>query len=156
MNKFQGLLAATFLVGCVASQPINTAWREGATGPQASSAQTDCMIEAANRVPEAARTYSTPVYRAPSNVQCSTIGNYVNCQEYGGQVYGGQIQTYDANADLRMRATEQCLAKRGFSVVQFPACTAEQAKQGVVRFGNEKLPAASSILCATDGGFVLK
>ena len=156
MKKLFGVFSAAVLGGCVATGPTNVAWREGATGPQASFAQTDCLIEAANRVPEAVRTYTTPVYSTPSNVQCTTIGNYVNCQEYGGQVYGGQTQAYDANAELRMRATEQCLAKKGFSVVQFPACTPEQAKQGVISFSTGKLPAASTVLCAADGGFVLR
>ena len=156
MRKVLGVLLATVVGGCVATGPVNVAWREGATGPQASFAQTDCQIEAANRVPESVRTYTTPVYSTPSNVQCTTIGNFVNCQEYGGQVYGGQTQAYDANADLRMRATEQCLAKKGFSVVQFPACTPEQVKKGVVTFSTGKLPPASAVLCSANGGFVLR
>ena len=156
MKKAIGALVMAGLGGCVATGPTTVAWREGATGPQASFAQTDCLIEAANRVPESVRTYTTPVYSTPSNVQCSTIGNYVSCQEYGGQVYGGQTQAYDANADLRMAAATQCLAKKGFSVVEFPACTSEQAKQGLVSFSTGKLPSASAVLCAADGGFVLK
>lgn len=144
------------MAGCMPTEPYNFAWREGATAGQASSAQTDCQIEAANRVPQSIQTYTTPVYRTPSNVQCNAIGTYVSCQEYGGQVYGGNLQTYDANAELRLAATQQCLAKKGFGIATIPACTPEQTKKGVVSFQSGRLPASSSLLCAVDGGYVLK
>ncbi len=156
MKKTYAVFSAVLLAACLPAEPYTSAWREGATAAQADSAQTDCLIEAANRVPQSVQTYSTPVYRTPSNVQCSSYGNYVNCQEYGGQVYGGDIQSYDANAELRLRATQQCLGKKGFGIATIPACTAEQAKQGVVSFRSGRLPAASNVLCAVDGGYVLK
>lgn len=150
------LVSFVLLSACVASEPFVAAWREGATPAQANEAQTDCMIEAANRVPQQVQSYTTPVYRTPSNVQCTTYGNYVNCQEYGGQVYGGQTQIYDANASLRDRATEQCLARRGFGVAVIPACTSEQTKKGVVSFASGRLPAVSTVLCVAEGGYVRK
>lgn len=156
MKKVYLSLSAIALVACLPSQPYTFAWREGATAAQADTAQTDCMIEAANRVPQSVRTYTTPVYRTPSNVQCTTIGNYVSCQEYGGQVYGGDVQTYDANAELRDRATVQCLARKGYGVATIPVCTKEQQEQGVVSFQSGRLPAATNVLCAIDGGYVLK
>jgi len=150
------LISFALLSACVASEPFVAAWREGATPAQASEAQTDCMIEAANRVPQQVQSYTTPVYRTPSNVQCTTYGNYVNCQEYGGQVYGGQTQIYDANTRLRDMATAQCLSRKGFSVATIPACTSEQRKKGVVSFASGRLPASSSVLCVIEGGYVLK
>lgn len=150
------LFAFVSLSACVASEPFVAAWREGATATEAREAQTDCMIEAANRVPQQIQSYTTPVYTTPSNVQCNRIGNYVNCQQYGGQVYGGQTQIYDANVRLRDMATAQCLSRRGFGVVTIPACTSEQAKKGVLSFAAGRLPAATSVLCVIEGGYVLK
>lgn len=156
MKTLALLLSFVFLSACVASEPFVAAWREGATAAEARAAQTDCMIEAANRVPQQIQSYTTPVYTTPSNVQCNRIGNYVNCQQYGGQVYGGQTQIYDANVRLRDMATAQCLSRRGFSVATIPACTTEQTKKGLVSFGSGRLPASSSVLCVADGGYVLK
>jgi hypothetical protein len=150
------IFSFVFLTSCVASEPFVAAWREGATAAEASGAQTDCMIEAANRVPQQIQSYTTPVYTTPSNVQCNTYGNYVSCQQYGGQVYGGQTQIYDANVRLRDMATAQCLARRGFSVATIPACTTEQTKKGLVSFSSGRLPAASSVLCVVEGAYVLK
>jgi hypothetical protein len=156
MKKTRWIVLGRFLSACVPTQPYTVAWREGATAAQADTAQTDCLIEAANRVPQSVQAYTTPVYQSPSNVQCTTFGNYVSCQEYGGQVYGGNVQTYDANAGLRARATEQCLARKGFGVATIPQCTTEQSKQGVVSFQSGRLPPASSVLCAVQGGYVLR
>lgn len=150
------LFSFAVLASCVASEPFVAAWREGATAAEASRAQTDCMIEAANRVPQQIQSYTTPVYRTPSNVQCSTYGNYVNCQQYGGQVYGGQTQIYDANVRLRNMATAQCLSRKGFGVASIPACTSEQKKKGLISFASGRLPNSSSVLCVSDGGYILK
>lgn len=156
MKKTRWIVLGALMSACMPTQPYTVAWREGATAAQADSAQTDCLIEAANRVPQSTQAYTTPVYRSPSNVQCTTYGNYVSCHDYGGQVYGGQTRTYDANAELRRKATEQCLAKRGFSVVSIPVCTTEQQKKGVTSTASGKLPAASAVLCAVEGGYIPK
>ncbi len=156
MRRFYGVISAVLVLGCVPTEPYTFAWREGATSSQANSAGTDCEIEAANRVPQSVQAYTTPIYRTPSNVQCNTIGTYVSCQEYGGQVYGGQTKTYDANAELRFKAVQQCLARKGFGMVSIPVCTKDQAAQGVVSFGTGRLPSTASVLCAVDGGYVLK
>jgi len=150
------LFSFVVLSSCIAGEPFVAAWREGATAAEAREAQTDCMIEAANRVPQQIQSYTTPVYTTPSNVQCNRIGNYVSCQQYGGQVYGGQTQIYDANTRLRDMATAQCLSRRGFGIATIPACTSEQKKKGLISFGSGRLPASSSVLCVADGGYVLK
>lgn len=143
------------LSGCVA-EPYTVAWRTGATAAQASDAQTDCMVEGANRVPQSIASYTTPVYRTPSNIQCTSYGYTTSCYDYGGQVYGGDTRIYDANEELRGQVVRQCLARKGYSVVTFPACTSEQKKKGIVSIAANRLPPSNTILCATDGGYVLK
>jgi hypothetical protein len=155
--KFLAPLALTILVvsGCV-SEPITTSWRDGAPVSQVSEAQTNCQVEALNKVPSALSTTTTPVYRAPSNVQCTTYGNYTNCHDYGGQVYGGNQVTEDVNASLRAQVTKQCLAKKGISVISFPACTNEEKKGRVISSRTGRLPPAANVLCLADEGYVLR
>lgn len=141
-----GTIALIVLSGCVETT-VTRAWREGATPSTQVSAVTDCQAYAARQVPAAMSMQTTPVYRTPSNVQCSTYGNYTSCQQYGGQVYGGQSYSYDANADLRYRVTLQCLAQKGYQVYDFPRCTPDQAKNAVPL---GRLPAANRIVCLTD------
>lgn len=155
--KFIVPLALSILAvsGCV-SEPITTSWREGAAISQVSEAQTNCQVQALNQVPRALSTTTTPVHRTPSNVQCSTYGNYTSCHDYGGQVYGGHQVTQDVNASLRAQVTQQCLAKKGISVISFPACTSEQKKGGVISSRTGRFPPAANVLCLTDEGYVLR
>lgn len=155
MKPLKFILLAGLLSACVAT-PYTTAWREGVTFAQLQRVETNCKVEAVNRVPAAIMTSTTPVYRSPSNIQCSTYGNYTSCHDYGGQVFGGDVVTEDRNAPLREQVLSQCLAKQGFSVVSLPACTPAQKKLPTVSLAAGRLPAASAVLCVTETGYVLK
>lgn len=147
---------ALALCGCmVATEPYQAVWRQGSTGAQRADVITQCQVQALQQVPRALATASTPVYRVPSNVVCTGYGYSVSCFDYGGQVYGGQTYTQDANEELRTRVTTQCLANRGYQVLSMPRCTAEQAKKGAIS-RQSRLPAAEAVLCLTDDGYVLK
>ena len=90
------LLTASLLLlaGCVAtSEPYNVAWMEGASKPKRAADITECEVQALRDVPQALTVNTTPVFQTPSNVQCIRYGNLVNCQNTGGQVYGGQTYT---------------------------------------------------------------
>ena len=79
----------------------------------------------------------------------------MSCQEYGGQTYGGQQYSYDANSDLRYRVILQCLQKKGYQVIDLPSCDSEQSKRAVSSSG-QKQPTYDKIECVVQGGYVLK
>lgn len=134
--------------------PVPVVYKPGSTGEQRTSALTDCEIQALTKVPRAIATGMTPAYTSPSNVQCYGSGAYVSCQEYGGQTYGGDIYSYDANQELRDRVTLQCLQQKGFQVISLPTCDAEQSKRAISASGREQ-PTYDKIECVVEGGYVL-
>ena len=145
------LLATCLAAGCVDTSPVPVVYRPGSTGEQRSSALTACETEAIGKVPRAIASGVTPTYRTPSNVQCYGSGNYVSCQEYGGQTYGGTSYNYDANQDLRDRVTAQCLMQKGYQVISLPVCNAEQSNRAVSSSGR-KQPTYDQIECVIQGG----
>jgi hypothetical protein len=154
--KRLGLTALFFVSACVASGPVAVVYKPGSTGEQRLTALTDCETQALSKVPRAIATGMTPAYTTPSNVQCYGTGAYVSCQQYGGQTYGGNVYSYDANQELRDRVTLQCLAQKGYQVISLPTCDAEQSKRAVSAFGR-KQPTADQIECVIEGGgYVLK
>lgn len=153
MKKFA--VTSILLVGaCVATGPVSVVYKPGSTGAQRSSALLECETQALAKVPRAMATGVTPSYTTPSNVQCYGTGYSVSCYNYGGQTYGGDLYSYDANQDLRDRVTLQCLQQKGYQVISLPQCDAEQAKRAVSASG--KQPTYDKIECVVDGGYVLK
>ena len=149
------LTLALLLTACEDVGPVPVVYKPGSSGGQRSSVLTDCETQAISKVPRAIATGVTPSYSTPSNVQCYGTGNYVSCQEYGGQTYGGNVYNYDANQDLRDRVVKQCLQQKGYQVVSLPKCNAEQAKRAISS-SSQKQPTFDKIECVVDGGFVLK
>lgn len=154
MKKFS-VIAFLVATACVATGPVNVVYKPGSTGEQRLSALTECETQALAKVPRAMATGMTPAYTTPSNVQCYGTGAYVSCQQYGGQTYGGDVYSYDANQDLRDRVTMQCLAQKGFQTISLPSCDAEQSKRAVSSMGR-KQPTYDKIECVVEGGYVLK
>jgi hypothetical protein len=104
----------------------------------------NCKIEAAQRVPQNTVIDTTPVYRAPVRTQCYSTGyGNVNCTQTGGQTYGGDTYSYDANTDLRIDAHKQCMIRSGYRSVNIPKCSSE-AK---IRPMSERLPPLSAGTC---------
>ena len=85
---------------------------------------TDCQVEAAQRVPAQMQVTQTPTYTTPVSTMCNQIGTQTFCNQTGGQTYGGEIQSHDANAGLRQQVHLQCMAKKGYRYVNIPACPA--------------------------------
>lgn len=148
------VLAAVVLGACVATGPVSVVYKPGSTATQRSSALLECETQALAKVPRAIATGMTPRYTTPSNVQCYGTGYSVSCYNYGGQTYGGDVYSYDANQDLRDRVTLQCLQQKGYQVISLPQCNAEQAKRAVS--SASKQPTYDKIECVVDGGYVLK
>jgi hypothetical protein len=123
---------ASALVGCApqtpydkykAGQPIqNFPYKAGTTPAETQRTLTDCQIEAAQRVPQQMVVRTTPSYTTPVQTQCNRIGTQTFCNSTGGDTYGGQTYTSDANAGLRVQAFAQCMGDKGYRFVNVPAC----------------------------------
>lgn len=154
MIKKLVLVSLIGLAGCEDAGPVGVVYKAGSTGEQRRAAVTNCEVNALSKVPRAMATAATPSYRSPSNVRCYGSGNYVNCREYGGQTYGGNLYSYDANQDLRDSVTLQCLQSRGYQMVSLPVCNSEQAKRVVSSSGRPQ-PTADKIECVVEGGYAI-
>lgn len=120
------------LVGCApqtpydrykAGQPIqNFPYKAGTTPAETQRSVTDCQIEAAQRVPQQMVIQTTPSYTTPVQTQCNQIGTQTFCNSTGGDAYGGQTYTSDANAGLRVQAFAQCMGDKGYRFMNVPAC----------------------------------
>lgn len=120
------------LVGCApqtpydrykAGQPIqNFPYKAGANEAEIQRSVTNCQIEAAQRVPQQMVVQTTPSYTTPVQTQCNRIGTQTFCNSTGGDTYGGQTYTSDANAGLRVQAFAQCMGDKGYRFVNIPAC----------------------------------
>ena len=156
MRRLLGATTLTICVALAACVPTTqlTYWQPGVPPVTRQSDYTDCRVEAANRVPASMQIGTTPAYTTPVSTTCSGIGNSVFCSSTGGNVIGGNVYSYDANANIRDSVIQQCLARRGYQRITFPICTAEQRSRGVTPSLSEMLPPASEVLCVTGNGYV--
>lgn len=154
-NRITALVSLVTLAACVTEPSVYTAaWKIGQNGAARETDITACEVESLSKVPRALTTNVTPVYRTPSNVQCTSYGYSTNCVDYGGQVYGGQAYTQDVNAGLRERVQWQCLARKGYTPITRPTCTVEQRKAGETARSSGKMPDPENVLCFTETGYV--
>ena len=127
-----GLSSLLFLAGCAgptfydnyaSGDPLRDfPYKVGVTGAMLSNDITDCQIEGAQRVPQQLASHTSPTYQTPNQTTCNRIGTQTFCNTIGGQTYGGRTTVFDANAELRSRATRQCMAKKGYRFLDVPAC----------------------------------
>lgn len=118
--------------------------KQGVTVDRLKNDWLNCEIEAAQRVPQNIAVGTTPTYTTPIQTQCYSTGyGGVRCTQTGGQTYGGQSYTYDANAKLRVAAQQQCLARSGYQNVQIPKCSSGANVKPISNI----LPALSSGTC---------
>ena len=156
-----GFVSAGLLAGCGPQMNENYAYKpKPTTKGQKAKDLLDCGVKASQAVPTDNRIASTPTYTTP--VSCNTYGTvstYGGFGSYGGntyctggQTYGGQTYSYDANAGLRDKVYTQCMAEKGYLTTTFPIpyCKPEQVPAGYIT--------ASTILhepvegaCAIDG-----
>ena len=139
MLKFSliGLVSVALLSGC-GGQKYNDAYAykiEPTTKGQKAKDLLDCSVQAAQAVPTNTKVETTPRYTTP--VSCSSYtsyGGYVDTDCTGGQTYGGQTYSYDANATLREKVRLQCMADRGYLTTTnpIPYCEPEQVPAGYI------------------------
>jgi hypothetical protein len=118
--------------------------KKGVTADSYENDWLNCKIEAAQRVPQNMSIGTTPVYRSPVQTQCYSTGyGGARCTQTGGQTYGGNTYSYDANAELRLEAQNQCLTQSGYRSTLIPKCSPD-AK---IREVGNKLPPLSAGTC---------
>ncbi len=97
-------------------------YKDGNSVARADNDYFECEVAAARGIPQDTRIGTTPIYTTPVQTNCYNIGYSVQCHSTGGQVYGGDTYTYDANSKLRASYFARCLAARGYGVVELPKC----------------------------------
>jgi len=147
-----------FLVACAEPTPTRFAFRPDTTNQQKVDNFLDCQVQAASAVPISTQlgttpTYTTPITVSPTYTNCSGYGYGRTCTTTGGivsggQTYGGQTYSYDANSELRQNYTEQCMRKKGYSIVTLPTCRPDQIPEGMTASMGDKIinPTASSCI----------
>jgi hypothetical protein len=107
-------LAALLLAAC---GPLGLYHKAGVPVAAMNSTLTDCEVEALAKVPVDRRIERDPIRIVPRRV-CDSAGN---CTVVHDRV-GGEVRTWDANANLRARVLNQCMTNKGFTYVNLPAC----------------------------------
>lgn len=122
------------LTGCA---PVEVYHKAGASLSRLQADETACQVDALKQVPVARMTRITPIRTLPREV-CNGAGK---CRVVYME-FGGEVETYDANLDLRKKVEAQCMANNGYSQIELPMCeTAPATLPG-------KVPALTSNSCA--------
>lgn len=108
-------------------------YKDGGTVSRTDTDYFECELAAARGVPQDTRVGTTPVYSTPVQTNCYNIGYSVQCNTTGGQVYGGDTYTYDANSELRASYFARCLVARGYNVIDLPKCDSSKVPEELLR-----------------------
>ena len=137
---------AMLLMGCEDTTRLYL-YKDAATVARADTDYFDCELEAARAVPQDTQIETTPVYITPVRTSCTGFGIRTTCSSTGGDVYGGQTYSYDANEDLRTEYFARCLAKRGYSATELPLCDKGSVAPSVLSKLGGKLRQPASGAC---------
>ena len=106
-----------------AGKPLEVVpYKAGVELAQTEQDNTNCEIEATQRVPQNIVAKTRPGYTLPTNTNCNRIGTQTFCNTTGGGTLGGGTTYTDTNANLRRRAYGQCMVGKGYRFVDIPAC----------------------------------
>ena len=151
-----GIVSLGLLGGCMQSPPQPFYLKTGSTNKEHNSILLKCEVEAAQKVPVSNQTSTTPVFKTPTYttpVSCySSYGGYTTCsggQTTGGQIYGGNMVTSDANLGLRQRLQDQCMADQGYILRNLNPCSDLEIRSGASFPPSVKQPETDFIECFT-------
>ncbi len=122
MRVFLTLGVVAVLAGCL---PLSIYHREGVSVAKMQSDKTTCEVAALRDVPEARQWRRGPSQYIPGPRICDAAGN---CRYGPGYYVPGALYTVDANAGLRARVMDQCMAQKGYTEVSLPPCSAAVAR----------------------------
>jgi hypothetical protein len=140
------------LVACVPAA-TEVYWRSDADAARLSRDLTECRVAALRDVPRSVAIRSTPRVTTPEFTTCAEVGDGLRCVTTGGQSFGGHLESYDPDAELRARVEARCMADRGYARLAFPTCTAEQRRQGLLPL-RRRLPDERTVACVHDGRYL--
>ena len=132
------ILMFVSLIGCAVDrarmtwQNVPLSYQKGKTYAQNNEDELACQVKANKEVPPNTQVSTTPRWTVPTQCYSSGglyTGGYITTNCYGGQTYGGQVQSTDVNASLRNRVYEQCMEKKGYSFVQYEYCSNDFIKK---------------------------
>lgn len=98
--------------------------KPGASPAELQRNLTACEVSALREVPRDLRTRFIPAQYS-SFPQCNAFGH---CFPRTRLIQPARTESYDANAPLRARVTEQCMAQAGYRPVSLPACDPERVR----------------------------
>jgi len=98
--------------------------KPGAAPDQIEANLTGCQVDALERVPRDIRTRYIPPQYAPYTY-CHHQGH---CYTRSRLLHPGYTESYDANAGLRARVVEQCMAQAGYRPVALPQCDPDRVR----------------------------
>lgn len=92
------------------------------------------------------KVVTTPTYTTPTQTSCYNNGYSVQCNTTGGQTYGGDTYSFDANKKLRSEFYAQCMIDKGWSVVNVPNCDPKKVPEALKSklMGRLRVPNESS------------
>ncbi|MBC7165015.1 MAG: hypothetical protein H5U15_08475 [Roseovarius sp.] len=105
------------LAALAACAPPPLYHKAGAEPAQVEALRTRCEVDALREVPPDIRTIHVPPRYAPH-----FYGGYGHFHRGFIMIEPGRTESYDANADLRARVVDLCMAEAGFRPVRLPAC----------------------------------
>ncbi|MEO8530162.1 MAG: hypothetical protein ABI459_02985 [Deltaproteobacteria bacterium] len=116
-------LVALGLVGCAPATETYH-WKQGGSVALVDRDQFQCRVDGARSVPVNTQIGQTPTYQTPIQTICRPAGTAgsTQCTTTGGEIYGGDVYSYDANAPLRASYVARCMAAKGYQVADIPTC----------------------------------
>ncbi len=109
---------ALVLAALAACAPPALYHKPGADPAQIESNLTTCEVAALGKVPRDIRTRFIPAQYS-TRTYCNSYGR---CFPRTYLVQPARTESYDANAALRSRVTQQCMAEAGYRPVSLPQC----------------------------------
>jgi len=135
------------IIALQACVPVEVYHRAGVTPQKQSSDLVSCEVKAAREVPQNTQVGTTPIFVTPAQTNCYSSGYSTQCTTTGGQVSGGNVYSYDANAGLRSKYITQCMAEKGYAKYALPQCAPKDLKGKVLDY--RKTPPISASSCVT-------
>lgn len=140
MQKAILIVTLAALSGCAGYSGF---YKAGETVARLNSDQTGCEVSGAQEVPVNTQIRRTPLRVIPAQQSCTPAGV---CTVIPGRFEGGEVYSFDANADLRTRFVTQCMAQKGYQPASVRRCSPQVAEIATAR-GPGVLPPLGPNLC---------